>query len=286
MSLVSSDGLEHEERIVWVRDPREMEYVREKTGTAGTRTQPYPKHRVGAGELVGYAVLTEDAPNVGRPGTFERRYFTLKDHDRPQSGDTYESGTPAEGVDPLTIFPGVAGKATLRSENADQVVGRVVLDTDTNVSGDERNESSGGGYSGPIPIVTSEDEKTDLWNEHNEESEPFIWVNMIRGRTWCFLVVDLEVTVRDWDAGFRTGDALTSAAVDRVNEICDRYESAVRPRGSNHLSMGALSTSFGATYMTFPDMRPEDAGQFGEELAEVVMDRDNRGRKDELEGGA
>jgi len=112
-NMSGESARKHEIEIVWERDPEAMEYVREKYRYAGTRQRPVPKKGI-AGERVGYTVLADDAPNV-YPGQFRRRYFFLKDHDRPQGGDVYETGTPAEGVDPLTVEPGKPGEKTPRA---------------------------------------------------------------------------------------------------------------------------------------------------------------------------
>jgi len=112
------ESLEHEAEIRWTEDPSSLDYVRERWGTAGTRTKPVPwsSKAQGAGRKVGEAVLERDAPNVS-PGRFRRRVFVICEHDRDEPGaGPYDAGTaPAEGVDPSTIEPGSPGKQNARA---------------------------------------------------------------------------------------------------------------------------------------------------------------------------
>jgi hypothetical protein len=57
----------------------------------------------------------EGAPNTGQPGTFKRRVFFLKDHDRDSEPDgVYRSpGEPCEAVDPRLISPGLGRRSML-----------------------------------------------------------------------------------------------------------------------------------------------------------------------------
>lgn len=106
-----------EERIVWEEDIRRLDYVREFHITASTRRRPIPWH--GEGRRVGYSVLRPDAKNNGHPGTFARRVFFLKDHDRDSEPDgVYRSpGEPCEAVDPRLVAPGV-GRRSMLGETA------------------------------------------------------------------------------------------------------------------------------------------------------------------------
>lgn len=104
---------DYEAEIVWQIDIEDIDYVREKWATAGTRTRPVPKKYI-PGERIGYAVLAEDAPNSGTPGVFYRRIFFLKDHDRANGGDVYKNSSPAEAVDPRIVEPGKGGDVTPR----------------------------------------------------------------------------------------------------------------------------------------------------------------------------
>lgn len=106
--------VEHEVEIVWEEPPEQYDYVRVRAGRAGTRTRSVPFHRF---KRVGYAVLADDAPNIGRPGQFRRRVFWLKDHDRAYEPDgVYANQGPSEAVDPRTVAPGVRGEKTERVE--------------------------------------------------------------------------------------------------------------------------------------------------------------------------
>ncbi|WP_405706344.1 DUF6009 family protein [Streptomyces sp. NBC_00069] len=66
---------------------------------------------------VGYALLKGDAPNNSdTPGTFSRRVFWVKEHDRSeQPAGTYSSGAPTEAVDPRTVTPRTPGELTERA---------------------------------------------------------------------------------------------------------------------------------------------------------------------------
>ncbi len=108
---VSQDDIEDEEEIVWLIDPATMPYVRECIALVSSRQRPLKK--CNGYQVVGYAVLPAATP--GR-SWFKRRCFWLKEYDRYyQPAGTYSVGTPAEGVDPLTVAPGVAGRKTDRS---------------------------------------------------------------------------------------------------------------------------------------------------------------------------
>lgn len=108
---VSNDDIKHEAEIVWLFDPESMPYVRERVTIVSTRQRPIKKYN--DYKVVGYAILKPDAPGKRM---FRRRFFWLKDYDRYyQPQGIYSIGTPVEGVDPLTVAPGVAGQQTDRS---------------------------------------------------------------------------------------------------------------------------------------------------------------------------
>lgn len=107
---MSEAQLDYEVRIEWEKDPEQYDYVRVSTKTVGTRKQGVPTP---VGVRVGYSVLSDNAPNIGRPGTFQRRVYWLKEHDRAfEPEGVYETGTPAEAIDPTTIEPGKPGSMT------------------------------------------------------------------------------------------------------------------------------------------------------------------------------
>jgi hypothetical protein len=98
--------------VVWEEDIAELDYVRE-TAVAASGRRRIAKWR-GEGRRVGYALLKPDAPcdraEDGRPlrGTFTRRVFFLKDHDRDsEPNGVYERGCPAEAVDPRAVHAGI-----------------------------------------------------------------------------------------------------------------------------------------------------------------------------------
>lgn len=110
--------LKHESAIVWTQDVSDLEYVRQ-------RVNCYARRRTGGmqfgmqfrsiGRRVGYSILTPDAPHsTGR--WWARREFWISRDDRPfQPEGPYQVGTPYEGVDPLTVAPGVLGLLTERA---------------------------------------------------------------------------------------------------------------------------------------------------------------------------
>lgn len=105
--------VEHEERIVWVEDPGEYDYVRESVVRSARRRGRlvYPSFKT-----VGYAELSPSAPSKGRTGRFERRVFWVKPYDRSAMPDgSYSWTAPAEAVDPRTVAPGVPGRLTNRA---------------------------------------------------------------------------------------------------------------------------------------------------------------------------
>ncbi|MGW7329969.1 DUF6009 family protein [Streptomyces sp. NPDC054840] len=112
---VTPEEIEHEDRIVWTEDVSSYDYVRETlVRSARNRRRPISPP---AGRRVGYTVLREDAPsNHNAPGTFSRRVFWVKDHDRSEQPKGVYSGiAPSEAVDPRTVAPGTPGELTERA---------------------------------------------------------------------------------------------------------------------------------------------------------------------------
>ncbi|WP_326598366.1 DUF6009 family protein [Streptomyces sp. NBC_01803] len=61
-------------------------------------------------------MLRADAPSGEVPGTFARRVFWVKDHDRSeQPNGLYKTSAPSEAVDPRTVEPGAWGQLTERA---------------------------------------------------------------------------------------------------------------------------------------------------------------------------
>jgi len=116
MQVLSETGpLNHESEIHWTESPDQFDYVRERMATAGTRGRPVPWEgkSQGAGRMVGYAILDDDAPSVSA-GRFRRRVFVVCEHDRSEPGEgPYDDGSaPVQGIDPSTVEPGVPGTQT------------------------------------------------------------------------------------------------------------------------------------------------------------------------------
>lgn len=112
---VKPEEIEHEDKIVWTEDVSSYDYVRETlVRSARNRRRPISPP---AGRRVGYTVLTEDAPsNPNAPGTFSRRVFWVKDHDRSeQPKGVYGEVAPSEAVDPRTVAPRTPGELTERA---------------------------------------------------------------------------------------------------------------------------------------------------------------------------
>jgi Family of unknown function (DUF6009) len=66
--------------------------------------------------IVGYTELQADFRDNSLPGMFHRRVFWVKSYDRCcEPTGTYETGAPAEAVDPRTVQPGVEGELTDRA---------------------------------------------------------------------------------------------------------------------------------------------------------------------------
>lgn len=110
-----ADQLTGEESIVWLEPPERFPYVRETVVMdAGTRRRPL-SWKIMPGRLVGYSVLRRDAKSW-MPGYFIRRAFWVKDYDRSEDPTgIYRTGCPAEGVDPLTVAPGIPGAQNARA---------------------------------------------------------------------------------------------------------------------------------------------------------------------------
>jgi hypothetical protein len=103
----------NEKEIVWLEDISKLPYVREFEFISGSRTRP-PRKKHGEARLVGYATLDKSARSSN--GVFVRRMFLLKTYDRDSDPEsTYKTGCPVEGVDPMTVKPGVRGIITDRA---------------------------------------------------------------------------------------------------------------------------------------------------------------------------
>ncbi|MFF1594100.1 DUF6009 family protein [Streptomyces sp. NPDC058286] len=114
-SLITEDEIRHESDLVWLEDITELDYVRQSLDRLPTRRGKPAYHR--DGRMVGYATLAPQAKASRSSGTFRRRVFWLLPHDRDtQPEGLYETGAPAEAVDPRTLGAGTKGYKTERSE--------------------------------------------------------------------------------------------------------------------------------------------------------------------------
>ncbi|MFD0034088.1 DUF6009 family protein [Streptomyces sp. NPDC127172] len=114
-SLITEDEIRHESDLVWLEDITELDYVRQSLDRLPTRRGKPAYHR--DGRMVGYATLSPQAKASRSSGTFRRRVFWLLPHDRDtQPEGLYETGAPAEAVDPRTLEAGMKGYKTERSE--------------------------------------------------------------------------------------------------------------------------------------------------------------------------
>ncbi|MGW0537932.1 DUF6009 family protein [Streptomyces sp. NPDC003032] len=114
-SLITEDEIRHESTLVWLEDITDLDYVRQSLDRLPTRRGKPAYHR--PGRMVGYAVLAPQARASRSSGTFRRRVFWLLPHDRDTEPEgLYETGAPAEAVDPRTLGAGTKGYKTERSE--------------------------------------------------------------------------------------------------------------------------------------------------------------------------
>ncbi|MFI6093665.1 DUF6009 family protein [Streptomyces sp. NPDC051218] len=114
-SLITEDEIRHESALVWLEDTTDLDYVRQSLDRLPTRRGKPAYHR--DGRMVGYALLAPQAKASRSSGTFRRRVFWLLPHDRDtEPAGLYETGAPAEAVDPRTLDAGTKGYKTERSE--------------------------------------------------------------------------------------------------------------------------------------------------------------------------
>ena len=97
---------DEEERIVWLRDPRQFAYLRESIHFTTRRRGPISGRYIeDLAFIVGYA---ECVPKKGKSGgwrtAYRRRFWWLKVHDRDlDPTGVYACAGPAEAVDPASI---------------------------------------------------------------------------------------------------------------------------------------------------------------------------------------
>ncbi|WP_326615476.1 DUF6009 family protein (plasmid) [Streptomyces scopuliridis] len=114
-SLLNESDLRHENAVVWLENPDDLDYVRQALDkTARRRGKPRYERD---GRMVGYTELDAHAEADPDSGLQLRRVFFLLPHDRDANPDgPYHEGAPGEAVDPRTIEPKRVGDKTPRSQ--------------------------------------------------------------------------------------------------------------------------------------------------------------------------
>ncbi|MER5619007.1 MULTISPECIES: DUF6009 family protein [unclassified Streptomyces] len=114
-SLLDESDLRHENAVVWLENPDDLDYVRQALDkTARRRGKPRYERD---GRMVGYTELDAHAEADPDSGLQLRRVFFLLPHDRDANPDgPYQQGAPGEAVDPRTIEPKRVGDKTPRSQ--------------------------------------------------------------------------------------------------------------------------------------------------------------------------
>lgn len=112
------DSVADEEDIVWTKDVRKFDYVRETFSSEHYR-QKAPRAELGSsGTQFGYATLRKFRESV-QHSPYNRRVFWLKDYDRGMPGEStngyQDSGAPIEAVDPRKILPGIPSQYAERN---------------------------------------------------------------------------------------------------------------------------------------------------------------------------
>ncbi|MFF1359176.1 DUF6009 family protein [Streptomyces sp. NPDC058297] len=114
-SLITEDEIRYESDLVWLEDITDLDYVRQSLDRLPTRRGKPAYHR--DGRMVGYATLTPRPRPPAHQARSAARVFWLLPHDRDtQPEGLYETGAPAEAVDPRTLDAGTKGYKTERSE--------------------------------------------------------------------------------------------------------------------------------------------------------------------------
>ena len=93
--------LTFEKKIVWLRDPAGFPYLRQDFKGFTRKDSDLRKEKLKSGELIGFAVLNENAK--GFSGRYHRRYFWFKTDGKAP----FEGGYPGEAVKVTSIKAGV-----------------------------------------------------------------------------------------------------------------------------------------------------------------------------------
>ncbi|MGW1767301.1 DUF6009 family protein [Streptomyces sp. NPDC002073] len=114
-SLLQASDLAHEDKVVWLEDPSELDYVRQALDKTPRRRGKPRYYR--DGRMVGFTELSDSAEADPDSGLQKRRVFYLLPHDRDaEPNGLYKEGAPGEAVDPGTIEPRKVGMKTERSQ--------------------------------------------------------------------------------------------------------------------------------------------------------------------------
>ncbi|MFD0375040.1 DUF6009 family protein [Streptomyces sp. NPDC127112] len=114
-SLLQASDLTHEDKVVWLEDPAQLDYVRQALDKTPRRRGKPRYYR--DGRMVGFAELCDSAEADPDSGLQKRRVFYLLPHDRDAEPDgLYRAGAPGEAVDPRTVEPRRVGMKTERSQ--------------------------------------------------------------------------------------------------------------------------------------------------------------------------
>ncbi|OEJ21495.1 transcription factor [Streptomyces agglomeratus] len=114
-SLLNESDLAHENAVVWLESPDNLDYVRQALDKT-PRRRGKPRY-ARDGRLVGYTELDDSAEADPDSGLQKRRVFFLLPHDRDTEPEgSYSVGAPGEAVDPRTIAPKKVGDKTPRSQ--------------------------------------------------------------------------------------------------------------------------------------------------------------------------
>ncbi|MEU8777153.1 DUF6009 family protein [Streptomyces sp. NPDC048606] len=114
-SLLEPSDLAHEDKVVWLEDPDELDYVRQALDKTPRRRGKPRYYR--DGRMIGFTELGDTAEADPDSGLQKRRVFYLLPHDRDaEPNGLYREGAPGEAVDPRTIEPRKVGLKTPRSQ--------------------------------------------------------------------------------------------------------------------------------------------------------------------------
>lgn len=110
--MITENMISAEDSVVWTRDVRNLDYVRQTIERVRTRkATKAPRPELIPGQIIGFTTAKRD-----KSGWFQRRIFWLKSFDRPCAPEgVYRQGCPIEAVDPRTIAPKALGKLTERA---------------------------------------------------------------------------------------------------------------------------------------------------------------------------